>query len=497
MNLAFRSFLLLAGACSIGVRASQHPLLPNQGRVEPARSGNSYDPYEPYDAGLFTPVSDLRSISDSAYTTLTHPQFPKHSVRIKESQFCDGTVRSYTGYIDVEARHLFFYFFESRRDPDADDVIFWTNGGPGGSSAFGLFMELGPCRVTSPNTTERFEYAWNDNANVFFVDQPVGVGFSYADHGEQVSTTADAAVDIASFVAIFFEHFPKFKGRPFHMAGESYGGRYIPVFASTVYDQNARLIDAGLTPINLTSIMIGNGCTDMLGMAQSYYDVQCEGHGFPFMTSISECVRLKQLYPRCAQRLQKSCKDTVDDIDCRSAFEFCEDAFTGLFQKVNAYDASRPCADTPGDFVACYPELKYVQDYLNNVHIQSLLGVDPAAVNYTWANMELNSRFDGHSDYWSFQAEHHVAALLERGVRALIYVGATDWICNWVGNERMTLGLEWTGQDAYRSEHLREWLVDGEVAGKVRTGGGLTFATIDGAGHMVRLFPIGCFGTIF
>ncbi len=75
---------------------------------------------------------------------------------------------------------------------------------------------------------------------------------------------------------------------------------------------------------------------------------------------------------------------------------------------------------------------RYVQDYLNNVHIQSLLGVDPAAVNYTWANMELNIRFDGHSDYWSFQAEHHVAALLERGVRALIYVGATDWICNWV-----------------------------------------------------------------
>ena len=55
---------------------------------------------------------------------------------------------AYTGYIDIEARHLFFYFFESRKDPDTDDVVFWTNGGPGGSSSLGLFMELGECFTT-------------------------------------------------------------------------------------------------------------------------------------------------------------------------------------------------------------------------------------------------------------------------------------------------------------------------------------------------------------
>ena len=37
------------------------------------------------------------------------------------------------------------------------------------------------------------------------------------------STTEEAAKDIAAFVSIFFENFSKFKGRPFHMAGESYG----------------------------------------------------------------------------------------------------------------------------------------------------------------------------------------------------------------------------------------------------------------------------------
>ena len=36
---------------------------------------------------------------------------------------------AYTGYIDIEARHIFFYFFESRSNPATDDVIFWTNGG--------------------------------------------------------------------------------------------------------------------------------------------------------------------------------------------------------------------------------------------------------------------------------------------------------------------------------------------------------------------------------
>ena len=49
----------------------------------------------------------------------------------KTSTFCHGSVNSYTGYINVEARHPFFYFFQSRRDPCKDEVIFWTHGGPG------------------------------------------------------------------------------------------------------------------------------------------------------------------------------------------------------------------------------------------------------------------------------------------------------------------------------------------------------------------------------
>lgn len=41
------------------------------------------------------------------------------------------------------------------------------------------------------------------------------------------------------------------------MAGESYGGRYIPVYAATIYDQNRELVKRGFAPINISSIMLG------------------------------------------------------------------------------------------------------------------------------------------------------------------------------------------------------------------------------------------------
>ena len=48
-----------------------------------------------YDAGLFTPLKNFRSFSDTQFSTFGHPAFPQHSVRIKKNpkDFCDSTVR--------------------------------------------------------------------------------------------------------------------------------------------------------------------------------------------------------------------------------------------------------------------------------------------------------------------------------------------------------------------------------------------------------------------
>lgn len=104
----------------------------------------------------------------------------------------------------------------------------------------------GPCTIAEPHAVKYNPHSWNNNANIFFIDQPVGVGMSYhdlgPDHGTvcptlsllfrvwtddtlSQSTTEESAIDIAAFMATFFETFKSFKGRRFHMTGESYGVR--------------------------------------------------------------------------------------------------------------------------------------------------------------------------------------------------------------------------------------------------------------------------------
>lgn len=63
-----------------------------------------------------------------------------------------------------------------------------------------------------------------------FLEQPVGVGFSYTLEEGLIDNFNDyrAAHDNLLVVKKFFERFPERTGQDFYLASESYGGHYIP-----------------------------------------------------------------------------------------------------------------------------------------------------------------------------------------------------------------------------------------------------------------------------
>lgn len=75
----------------------------------------------------------------------------------------------------------------------------------------------------------------------------------------------------------------------------------------------------------------------------------------------------------------------------------------------------------------------------------------------------------------------YVADLLNDGIPALIYAGDVDFICNYLGNQAWTHGLEWKGGDDFRAATVHEW----NGSGLARTANGFTFLQVYDAGHMV------------
>jgi len=370
----------------------------------------------------------------------------------------------------------------------------WINGGPGCSSALGLFMELGPCTVNdkpkSANDTTANPYSWNQNANVFFLDEPLGVGFSQGEHGQAVKTTEEAAMDVQAFVQIFFDTFKEYEGRDFHMAGESYGGRYLPVFASAVLDGNKALKAADKKPINLKSVMIGNGITDFFTTTESYYPYQCQtqlGRDEP-VQPIGECVRMAEAVPRCHEYTKKGCLDSSDYVKCSMAIEYCEETIGGSFVSagVNPYDISKPCTLEELSDSLCYPETKKIGHYLNLPDVRKTLGVDKAHGPWSSCDNLVGTNFHASLDQVG-KTWLYVSNLLERGVRILNYAGTYDFICNHVGNEMWMERLAWSGKKGFNNESLTEWKVDGKVAGSYKSYNNLSLLKVYYAGHMVPL----------
>ncbi len=67
---------------------------------------------------------------------------------------------------------------------------------------------------------------------LLFIDNPLGVGFSYTDTGIKVNTTAQGSLHFNNFMVNFYNYFQNLTLNPLHIFGLSYAGHYVPSYAA-------------------------------------------------------------------------------------------------------------------------------------------------------------------------------------------------------------------------------------------------------------------------
>ncbi len=166
--------------------------------------------------------------------------------------------RHFSGYLSsLNSTYLFYWFVESQSDPQSDPLLLWLSGGPGCSSLFGAFAEVGPILIYPNGTLTSNNFAWNQKANLLFIESPAGVGFSFRTNANKYETDDFETAQI-NFHALksFFAKFPQFTGdRKFFLAGQSYASRYIVHLSKAI-------LDSKLFPLNFGGFVIGNGDFD-------------------------------------------------------------------------------------------------------------------------------------------------------------------------------------------------------------------------------------------
>ncbi|EHY55404.1 hypothetical protein HRR83_008847 [Exophiala dermatitidis] len=390
----------------------------------------------------------------------------------------DPGVKQYSGYLDDNEndKHLFYWFFESRNDPKNDPVVLWLNGGPGCSSLTGLFLELGPARINEKLELVPNPYSWNDNASVIFLDQPVNVGYSYS--SSSVSNTVAAGKDVYALLTLFFEQFPEYAKQDFHIAGESYAGHYIPVFATEILSHKKN-------NINLKSVLIGNGLTDGYTQYAYYRPMACGDGGWPAVLDEQSCQAMDNALPRC-QSLIKSCYDSESVWSCVPASIYCNNALLAPYQRTgqNVYDVRGKCKDSSN---LCYPELGWISKWLNQKSVMKALGVE--VDSYDSCNFDINRNFLFQGD-WMQPFHRLVPGLIEK-LPVLIYAGDADFICNWLGNKAWTEALEYPDHKKFAAADMKDLRMDGSKNGRkigeVKSHGNFTYMRIHAGGHMVPL----------
>ncbi|KAL0699427.1 hypothetical protein Bca4012_055549 [Brassica carinata] len=351
-----------------------------------------------------------------------------------------------------------------------DPLLIWLSGGPGCSSLSGLLLENGPLafKIESDNgdipSLVSTTYSWTKVANIIYLDQPIGTGFSYSRNPlADIPSDTGSAKRVHEFARNWLAKHPEYFSNPFYVTGNSYSGKVVPAVVQEISIGNGLCCKP---QINLQGYVLGNPITDFDN--DKNWQITF-AHG---MALISD-----ELY----EALRTSCRGnytTVDplNIECMNLIEEFEECVYGLdityILGPKCVYPSDPYESDPHEHLVTVRSNRWA----NEESVRRALHVETGSIG-EWFRCyrEIPYKFDIKSS-----VPYHKNNSIQ-GYRSLIFSGDHDMLVPFLATQAWIRSLNYS-----ITEDWRPWMVHNQVAGYTRTyANKMTFATVKASLHFL------------
>ncbi|CCH44360.1 putative secreted protein [Wickerhamomyces ciferrii] len=386
----------------------------------------------------------------------------------------------YAGHLELNPKIEENYFFWKflKKNYEFNKTIIWLNGGPGCSSMDGALMEIGPLHVRQDGDLKYNTGSWNEVADLVFVDQPGGTGFSTTkDYDKDLNKVGD---DFVVFLQKYYEVFPEDLNKELYIAGESYAGQYIPFIADKILNSNESFSS------NLKGLLIGNGWIAPIIQSLSY---------IPFMLDKGLLNPNDEFMPKLLKQ-QEHCQNLVNNPVNDDKFEMreCENILTWILQYtrdkkgpkdqecLNMYDIK--LRDSyPSCGMNWPPDLEQVGPYLHKKEVVQALNLDPSKIKQ-WR--ECDGDVSKYLKNKGMKPSYNLLPSLLSKLEIMLFNGGNDIICNNRGVEDLISKLNWGGSKGFSDEvETYDWIYDDQLTGSIKSSKNLTYVDVFNASHMI------------
>lgn len=383
-----------------------------------------------------------------------------------------GNIKSYAGFFTVNKTYnsnMYFWYFPSESDPENAPVLVWLQGGPGGSSLYGLFEEHGPYYLTKSNELKIRKTYWSQTHHVIYIDNPVGTGFSFSEDAGYSTNEVEVGENLYRVVYQFFKLFPNLQKNDFFVTGESYAGKYVPALSFAIHKNNP----TADMKINLQGLAIGDGLCDpehMLGYGNYLYEIGLiDDNQKAKFNEIQDEIVSDIKAEKWTDAFKVFDRLLNGDLTPYKTLLFNATGFSFYFNYLYNTD-NEPYGD--------------MNSFLESPQVRKAIHVGNLTY-HTDTKVEMIIKDD------MMQSVAPWVSVLVDNYRVLFYNGQLDIIVAYPLTLNFLKHLDWCGAEEFKTAKRTLWTVDGELAGYSKLvapsgcRGSITEVLVRNAGHMV------------